>query len=96
MKLVSFAVAHKFQLKVSTCNGGFMPHSHQGLKLPCTFREKIFGFSFFLDKNKLPSKFLRTKKEFSNKSEYLPRNWDVSDFHRKLNFTLIDSILLPV
>ena len=23
MKLVSFAVAHKFQLKVSTCNGGF-------------------------------------------------------------------------
>ena len=23
MKLVSFAIAHKFQLKVSTCNGGF-------------------------------------------------------------------------
>ena len=27
MKLVSFAVAHKFQLKVSTCNGGFRVRS---------------------------------------------------------------------
>ena len=34
------------------------------LKLLCTFREKIFGFSFFLDKNKLSSKFLQTNKEF--------------------------------
>ena len=68
------------------------------LKLSCTFREKmfVFFFCFFFDKNKLPSKFLQTKKEFSKKNEYLPRNWDVSDFHQKLNFTLIDSILLPV
>ena len=74
-----------------------MPHLHDSnFKLPCTFREKIFGFSFFLVKNKLPSKFLQTKREFSKKSEYLPSNWDVSDFHQKLNFTLIDSILLLV
>ena len=35
------------------------------LKLPRTFTEKIFEFlGFFLDKNKLSSKFLQTKKEF--------------------------------
>ena len=58
--------------------------------------EKKFLDFHFLDKNKLSSKFLQTKKEFSKKSEYLPRNWDLSDFHRKINFPLIESILLPV
>ena len=58
----------------------------------------MFGFSFlFLDKNKLPSKFLQTRKKLcKKKSKYLPRNEDVSSFHLKFNFTLIDSILLPV
>ena len=58
-------------------------------------RENFWIF-IFLDRNKLYSKILQTKKGFLKKSEYFPRNWDVSDFHRKLNFTLIDSILLPM
>ena len=54
------------------------------------------SFFFFLHKNKLSSKDLQIKKEFQKKIEYLARNWDVSDFHRRLNFTLTDSILLPM
>ena len=44
-----------------------------GLKLPCTFwlQRGNFWILIFLDKNKLPSKFLQTKKELSKKSEYL-------------------------
>ena len=50
-----------------------------------------------LDRNKLYSKILQTKKkEFWKKSDNFPRNWDVSDFHRKLNFTFVDSIFLPM
>ena len=66
------------------------------VKVTVYLQREIFWIFIFSDKNKLPSRFLQTKKEFSKKSEYLPRNWEVSDFHRKLNFTLIDSILLPV
>ena len=66
------------------------------VKVTVYLQRENFWIFIFLDRNKLPSKFLQTKKEFSKKSEYSPRNWDVSDFHRKLNFTLIDSILLPV
>ena len=68
----------------------------RALKVTVYLQRENFWIFIFLNKNKLPSKFLQTKKEFLKKSEYLPRNWDVSNFHWKLNFALIDSILLPV
>ena len=33
------------------------------LKLPCTFSKKMFGFLFFFDKNKLPSKYSSYKQK---------------------------------
>ena len=76
--------------------GGCFLETARSLKVTVYLQRENFWIFIFLDKNKLPRKFLQTKTEFSKKSEYLPRNWDVSDLHRKLNFTLIDSILLPV
>ena len=40
MKLVSSAVAHKFRLKVSTCNGGFIESSARSLDFPEGTRAK--------------------------------------------------------
>ena len=74
----------------------FLRYGVRFLKVTVYLQRENFWIFIFLDKNKLLSKFFQTKKEFLKKSEYLPRNWDVSDFHRRLNFTLIDSIFLPV
>lgn len=56
---------------------------------------KLLDFSYFQIKINFPVRYITIKKN-QKKIEYLPRNLDISSFHRKLNFTLIYSTLVQM